>query len=78
MTPPFTECGLFVDLDGGKNLLPEASLVLIHDDEGQQAGIDHLHQILIFQGFRGRLYVDEGLTRGFAGLVIGDEALEVT
>jgi hypothetical protein len=58
MTPPRNTAAR--GWDGGEDLLPEAGLVLVHDDEGQQARIDHLHQIFILQHLRGRLDVDEG------------------
>ncbi len=77
MTPPLPEHRLLMDADGGEDLLPEPGLVLVHDDEGQQAGIDHLHQIFIFQRLRGGLDVDKRFSRRLVGLVVGREALEV-
>ena len=36
-----------------ENLLPKQRLVAVHDDHGNQTGIDHLQQILVFEYFIG-------------------------
>ncbi|MNI07143.1 hypothetical protein D3C73_601480 [compost metagenome] len=60
-----------------EDLLPENRLVLIHDDQRNHTGAQHLYQVLILQSFRCLLedyrrfvLADEALIEGYQALVI--------
>ena len=38
-----------------EHVFPEFGLVVVHNRPGQQAGVDHLDQVIVFQGTRERL-----------------------
>ena len=42
-----------MNFDIVEDLLPELRLMAVHNDHGNQAGVDHLQQILIFERFIG-------------------------
>ncbi|MOA51489.1 hypothetical protein D3C78_1746440 [compost metagenome] len=52
--------------------------MLVHDDERQQSGIQHLDQILVLQLLGGQLDVHRGPILGGKALVELDQTLVVT
>ncbi|MNO76665.1 hypothetical protein D3C76_677410 [compost metagenome] len=61
-----------------EHFLPEVRFVLVHDDEGNHAGTQHLDQILILQSLRCLLENDRRFFLVGEALVEGHQALVIT
>ena len=66
-----------MDLDMVEDLLPELCFVAVHDDHGNQTGIDHLQQILVLENFIGYNQIHFRLAGLLERLVQLHQALEV-
>jgi hypothetical protein len=69
--------GILVNRDVVKDLVPERGLVAVHHDQGDEAGIEHLEQVFIFQVLVCRHNLDRAFTFAFKAFVEFSKALVI-
>jgi len=66
-----------VDCDLGKDLLPEVGSVIIHDEDGNEPGVEHLDEIFVLERIRRLLEPDGQLLFSGKALIQLEEVLVI-